>query len=297
MLNTAFGQKIEKTYLDIRDSTANLYLSVLPAQQPWKGVLFLVPGFGGTPESVLAQTDLPNVAAQQGILTIIPTFSPGIQSFGVDSLTQQSFKEIIDHVVRKYGINDQKLFVGGFSIGGSCAVKFAELAIQENYRYKPAAIFAIDPPLDLERFYYTSKRMVRLSVQAPPSQEAVYMITRIEKEMQGTPEKALPNYYKHAPYSFTDTTQTAIKHLLNTPVRLYTEPDVDWWLQERGSDFSTMNALDISAMINELQRLGHKNAFLITTEQKGYRQPGHKRHPHSWSIAEPTELVAWLLKQ
>ena len=123
------------------------------------------------------------------------------------------------------------------------------------------------------------------------------MITRIEKEMQGTPEKALPNYYKHAPYSFTDTTQTAIKHLLNTPVRLYTEPDVDWWLQERGSDFSTMNALDISAMINELQRLGHKNAFLITTEQKGYRQPGHKRHPHSWSIAEPTELVAWLLKQ
>jgi hypothetical protein len=35
---------------------------------------------------------------------------------------------------------------------------------------------------------------------------------------------------------------------------------------------------------------------LITTANKGYRKPD-KRHPHSLSIAEPADLVKWLLAQ
>jgi hypothetical protein len=51
------------------------------------------------------------------------------------------------------------------------------------------------------------------------------------------------------------------------------------------------------AMINELQRLGNKKAVLVTTIDKGYREPGHIRQPHSWSIAEPTAVLQWLLAQ
>jgi hypothetical protein len=50
-------------------------------------------------------------------------------------------------------------------------------------------------------------------------------------------------------------------------------------------------------MINELQRLGNNKAVLVTTTNKGYRKPGNTRHPHSWSIADPANVMKWLLSQ
>lgn len=291
------AQKIETVYLDQKDSALNMYVIVYPPKLPWTGFMFLIPSFNETPQSVLTQTDLPKLAAEQGILTIIPTFKTGTQSFGIDSATQASFNEILTHVTSRHKLIDLPFFVGGFSIGGSCAVKFAELAFQQNYKYKPKAVFAIDPPLDFERFYNAAKRNVRLSKTTPPSQEAIYFIDRIEKEMKGTPENSLINFYTISPYSFDDTTQVAIKSLVQTPIRLYSEPDINWWLNQRGNDYSNMNVFDGAAMINELNRLGNTKATLIATENKGFRKPDNRRHPHSWSIAEPKELLKWLLDQ
>jgi hypothetical protein len=297
ILTLSCGQDIEKVYLDKNDSTINRYLEISPTNLQMKGFMFLIPSFREKPEDVLMQTDLSKLAAEQGILTIIPTFKTGIESFGIDSLSQQSLKEIIEDVASKHKLMGLKFYVGGFSIGGSCAVKFAELAIKDNFKYKPNAVFAVDPPLDFERFYHSYKRTLRLSVNSQPNQEAVYMIERIEKEMNGTPEAAIQNYYKYSPYSFSDMKQTAIKFLINIPIRIYTEPDINWWLKERGEDYSGMNALDGSCMINELNRLGNHNAYLITTQNKGYRKPDNRRHPHSWSIIDNNELIKWLLNQ
>lgn len=291
------GQKIETIYLDQRDSTLNMYVIVYPPKLPWTGFMFLIPSFYESAENVLMQTDLPRLAAEQGILTIVPIFKTGPQSFGIDSATQESFNEILADVTSRHKLIDLPFFVGGFSIGGSCVIKYAELAFQQNYKYKPRAVFAIDPPLDFERFYNAAKRNVRLSKTSPSSQEAIYFINRIEFEMKGTPEKSLINFYSISPYSFGDTTQTAIKSLLTTPIRLYIEPDINWWLSQLGNDYSSMNAFDCAAMVNELNRLGNTKASLIVTENKGYRKPDNRRHPHSWSIAEPNELIKWLLDQ
>ncbi len=296
LLTNVYGQKIEKTYLDKKDSTSNSYTTIYPSKLPWTGFLVLIAGLGQTPEDVLIQTDLPKLASQNGILVIIPTFKTGVLSFGIDSISQQSFKEILTDVTNKYKLLDQRLFVGGFSIGGSCAIKFAEVANSENYKTKPVAVFAIDPPLDFERFYHSRKRDIRLSSQPKPNEEAVFMIDKIEKEMRGNPETAGANFYRISPYSFSDVNQTAIKTLLKTPLRIYREPDVDWWIKERGGDFSGMNALDASAMINELIKLGHKNASLITTEKRGFRKPDNRRHPHSWSIVDNLELIKSLAR-
>ena len=57
------------------------------------------------------------------------------------------------------------------------------------------------------------------------------------------------------------------------------------------------NITDHAAMINELQRLGNKNAVLVTTTDKGYRKPNNMRHPHSWSIADPEQIIKWLQSQ
>ncbi|MFZ4057486.1 MAG: hypothetical protein ACOYKE_05080 [Ferruginibacter sp.] len=284
--------KIEKVFLDKIDTTKNCYTIIYPAKLPWTGYLFLIPGFGETAELVLQQTDLPKKFAQNGILTIIPTFQDGVLSFGVDSLSQQSFDNILKDVTSKHKLIDQRFFVGGFSIGGSCAIKYAE-----NAHIKPTAIFAIDPPLDFENFYNSAKRGIRLSKENEANQEHVYMIDRLEKETGGSPITNLAEYYNISPYSFSDTTQRAIKKLVKMPLRIYTEPDINWWIKERGADLTSMNATACSAMINELNRLGNKNATLITTQNKGYRKPDNRRHPHSWSIVDNNELIKWLLKQ
>jgi hypothetical protein len=292
ILTNSFGQKIEKVFLDKNDSSKNCYTIIYPPKLPWTGYIFIIPGFGETAERVLEQTDLPKLTAKSGLLTIIPTFQDGVLSFGIDNLSQQSFNNIILDVREKHKLTDLNYYVGGFSIGGSTAIKYAE-----NETLKPKAIFAIDPPLDLERYYNSSKREVRLSVNKIPDEERVYMIERLEKEMGGSPKIALKNYYKTSPYSFSDTTQTAIKNIIKLPLRIYSEPDVNWWLKENAEDFTGMNVTECSAMINELNRLGNTKAELIITQNKGYRKPDNSKHPHSWSIVDNDELIEWLLRQ
>jgi esterase/lipase len=292
-----YGQRIETVYLNAKDSTTNMYIAVAPENEQVKSFMVLLDGFGNSPQDVLFQTDIPKYASQQGILTIIPLLKTGPKYFGSDAASQQSLKEIINQVVDKYQLMGKDLYIGGFSIGGTCAVKYSELSVQKNYPVKPKAVFAIDPPLDWERYYKGAKRVVRLSNPANVNGEVFYMINRIEKEMQGTPKTVLKNFYAHSPYSFSDTTQKAIKNLIKTPIMIISEPDIQWWLKERGYDYTYNNITDHAAMINELQRLGNKNAFLVTTANKGYRRPDNMRHPHSWSIADPEQIIKWLQSQ
>ena len=292
-----FGQKTETVYLDLKDSTTNMYIAVMPDDKPVKSFMLLLDGFGASPKDILVQTDLPTYAAGQGILTIVPILKTGPLYFGVDNASQESLHQLIETVVDKYHLQGKDFYIGGFSIGGSCAVKYAELAVKNNYSIKPKAVFGVDPPLDWERFYNAAKRVVRLSNPSQVNGEVTYMIDRIEKEMKGTPKIAIENFYNISPYSFSDTTKRAVKLLSNTPVMLISEPDIQWWLQNRGYDYSYINITDQAAMINELQRLGNKNAVLVATTGKGYRKPDNRRHPHSWSIADPAELIKWLLLQ
>ncbi|WP_286397487.1 hypothetical protein [Myroides odoratimimus] len=156
-------------------------------------------------------------------------------------------------------------------------------------------MFAIDPPLDFERFYNSSQREIRLSGVDNASEESVYMIDKIEEVMGGTPATALEAFYSTSPYSFTDPNQTAVKKFGQLPLRIYTEPDVNWWIHERSEDLTSMNATESSAFINELRRLGNEQATLITTANKGYCMNTQLRHPHSWTIVNTQELIQWLL--
>ena len=283
---------IKKVYLDNTDTTKNFYTIIYPPKLPWTGYIFLVAGFGETAEKVLQQTDLPKKLALNGILTIIPTFQDGVLSFGVDSLSQQSFGRILKDVTTRHKLIDQPFYLGGYSIGGSCILKYAE-----ESDIKPNAVFAIDPPIDFEQMYNSSKRNLRLSVNTESNGESVFLLKKIKEIMNGTPENAIANYKKISPYSFSDTSQTAIKKLLKVPLRIYTEPDIHWWMKERGMDYTSMNSTLHSAMINELNRHGNRNAKLIITLNKGYRKSDNNRHPHSWSIVDNDELIKWLQKQ
>ena len=293
----SFCQKIETVYLNAKDSTANMYIAVIPQSGHIDSFMFLLDGFGNSPQDVLLQIDLPKFAAQQNILTIIPLLKTGALYFGSDTASQQSLKELIELTVNEYQLKGKKFFIGSFSIGGTCVVKYSELAVQKNYPIKPTAVFAVDPPLDWERDYNAAKRVVRLSAPDKVDGEVTYIIDRIKKEMGGTPETALENFYNNSPYSYSDTTQRAIKALIKTPIMIISEPDIQWWLSQRGYDYSYINITDQAEMINELHKLGNDKAVLITTTGKGYRKPNNDRHPHAWSIADPKQTINWLQSQ
>jgi hypothetical protein len=290
----SYGQRIEKVFLNEKDSTSNMYVVVFPKDGVVKSFMVLLDGFGNSPTGVLSQTEIPKFASKNGILTIIPLLKSGSTYWGSDATSQKSLKEIIELIVPKYQLNNKDFYIGGFSIGGTCAVKYAELSVQENYSLKPKAVFAINPVLDWERYYNGAKRVVRLSDKTKVNEEVFYMIERIEKEMNGTPQTALENFHSQSPYSFSDTSQKAIKNLIKIPIMIISEPDLQWYLAERNYDCSYNNITDQVAMINELQRLGNQNAILVTTTNKGYRKPNNIRHPNSWSIADPKKLIKWL---
>lgn len=291
-----FAQKTEAVYLDTNDQSKDYYLVIIPAGSAPKAFMILMPGAFQTPENVLQQTDLPYKAASEGIMTIIPLLSEGIHSFGIDSTSQTSLLVHIRDAVERYKLKGKDFYLGGFSLGGSTAIKYAEIASGDRKLLLPKAVFAIDPPLDFERYYNAATRTIRLSPQGKVSEELRYMTARIETVMEGAPAVVPGNYHRISPYSFTDENQTAVKLLLHTPLLLFTEPDIEWWLQERGYDYSLMNAVDQAAMINELQRMGNTRAVLVTTKDKGYRSGGQK-HPHSFSIADNKLLLTWLLQQ
>jgi len=292
ILTNSCGQKIEKVYLDKNDHSKNHYTLIYPSEESFKGYIVIMPGFGENAQEVLEQTNLPKLTAKNGLLTIIPTLQDGVLSFGVDSRSQESLENIIHEVRSNHDLENKVFFIGGFSIGGSCAIKYAE-----ETKIKPSAVFAIDPPLDFERFYNSSKRDIRLSVNQRPSQENVYMVKRIVEIFNGTPETAVSNFHETSPYSFSDANQSAVKKFGDIPLRIYSEPDVQWWLHERNADLTRMNVTECSAFINELNRLGNNKAELVLTENKGYRKPNNSRHPHSWSIVDNDDLIEWLLKQ
>ena len=289
---TMKAQQVEKICLDTADSTRNCYVSVIPASKPCVGILFLIGGFGEDGNDVMTQTQLPVHAAEQGILTVIPTFQDGANSFGFDRNSQHTFRRIVDDAMARYHLQDCRYYVGGFSMGGCAAVKYAEEAVQ-----KPAAVFAIDSPLDIERFYNATKRDAALLGKNDGASDNIYgfLLSAIERIMGGTPQTVQENYHKQSPYSLSDSAQTAIRPLISVPVRVYIEPDIEWWLNERQTDAYGLNIIDCSAFVNDLRHLGNKQAALIATHGKGFRLPTMQPHPHSWSIVDDMELIAWLL--
>ena len=289
-----WAQKPTLTYRDTKDSSANYYLTVNPIGTP-KGLLILLPGYGESPEYVYAETDLPKQAARQGLLTVIATLQRGGETFYVDDASQQALDSLILAVQSRYKLTGKKLYLGGFSLGGSGVVRYAERAAMLDKLPHPNAVFAIDPPLDFRRLYQSSERN-RTNKIAMAANEAVFLIDRMNQEFGGSPAEKPARYTDLSPYCYSDTTNRQAATLKNTPIRLISEPAILWQIRERNRGLYDLNTTDCIELINYLQAAGNRAASYVLTADKGYRRQQQKRHPHAWSIADPKTTVDWLLK-
>lgn len=277
--------------LDKSHPDVNCYTAILPENTTTDAYLILIPGFGESSSDVLEATTLPYEAVKENIAVFIPTLQNGTESYGFSPQSQIALMNIMRDIQQRFNLQKKDFYIGGFSMGGSTAIKFAETA-----EIKPVCVFAIDSPLDFERFYYSTKRDVEIYKKGIAEGDSIYvkLLNDIGNIMGGSPRDHIENYYRISPFSLSDTTHQAIIPLKNLPIRVYIEPAEQWWLDNRQTDVLGLNILDATAFINDLRLLGNDRAELITTNHKGFRNKGKNYHPHSWTIVDNSNLIQWM---
>jgi hypothetical protein len=200
----------------------------------------------------------------------------------------------IYEAISKYNIPADNMLYCGMSLAGTRALKLAAFsqATQSNYKLIPKAIAICDAPLDMVRNYHECKKASDLNLNPVGASESEWVSSYIRSNLKGTPEEALNAYINYSPFCYTAENGGNARAFKNIYLRCYTEPDVNWWIKNRNRDYYGMNAIDLAALVNQLKILGSKKAELITTTGKGFREGG-SRHPHSWSIVDEKELIAW----
>ncbi|WP_316801738.1 hypothetical protein [Pedobacter nototheniae] len=280
---TIKAQTTNKIENDILFGKGCYYIESLPEKNNYAGVLFLIPGFLESPVAVMAQSTIVQTANKNNIAVVMVNLTLNNEDFPIDKKCINLLNKMIGDFYQKRKIQETTdLYIGGFSIGGTAALRFYT---NKNKEIKINKVFAIDPPLDMVRLRksllkgressFVSKIDV-LNTSNKPQQESLVELSVYNPDF--TDVKALPSYS-------------------STPLRIYCEPDILWWMENRNMDLSDMNVTDCAGYINKLRQNASDNKVeLILTKDRGIRNNTQK-HPHSWSIAEAADLIKWLLEK
>jgi hypothetical protein len=285
VVQTSFCQKIERIYRNTKDTTINVYDLMLP-KIPIKGILAL------DYQSLSDSTYL--LAYQQGIaiLNVFPTANYLDMMLEDKPLT--IWNEMLLEVSQKYHIPSNKVIVGGMSASAVGAIRYAQYKAQGKLagNIKIAGIIAVDPPLDYDRFWRECNKKVKMNFHPAAVAEGKLLMKMFEDKLGGTPFQQPKAYQKASPFCYAAENGGNAQWLSHTPIRLYHEPDVNWWIKNRHQDYYGMNSIDCAALANQLLINGNEEATLIETNNKGFRPDG-TRHPHSWTIVDEKELLKW----
>ncbi|MCC6243394.1 MAG: hypothetical protein IT353_11170 [Gemmatimonadaceae bacterium] len=268
-----------------------------------RGALVLMPGFGGSfadfsdltsatsHHSVLADT-----LASQGVTVVFIAPPPGILFGGASHM--QQLEDTIVEALKSVSASALPIAIGGFSAGGTDAVLFAERCAARgcSMPHSVRAVFAVDAPLDWYRLWENAMLVLRHQPPGANVAEAQQIRKALTARLGAQPTASSQRYLLASPLATKARSGGNARKLAGLAVRAYTEPDIQWWMENRGLDYYGMNALDAASLIRHLKLLGNTRAELIVTSGRGYRSNG-MRHPHSWSIVDQGDLAQWLVRQ
>lgn len=278
-----YGQEILKNKAKIDGATISYY--VMQPQQQVKGILILLPGWGESLSSIFKKTSLPQRLADNGYLTIVPELH---QTLFADDFTIAELNWFFKTQSVKYNLIEPDLILGGLSAGGAIAIGYAEYLLASDTMPKPKGVFAIDPPLDLERMYASAERKIKYDCGGLIRKEGYFIKGYLENALSGSPQSKPDQYIRHASYSARSSDGANAKWLKDIPIRLYTEPDLAFVRKTYCEElqFEDINAFDLEKLHAFLLQLGNKRCEYITTLNKGF---------HSWNIVDAADCVNWIL--
>jgi hypothetical protein len=275
-------------------SRDELYYQALVPEGKIKGALILLPGALEETESVwIHNKQLCRQAYDKGIITVVPSANAHICT---DAPVSDFLNKTFADVIVRYGVAKDKFIIGGFSLGGTVGLRYTEMAYEDARQTAiiPCAAFSIDGPVDYITLYRQFETGIRRNIDEEAVAEATYFIDGMYKVFGGSPEDAYINYVKHSVYTRGEPEGGNARYLATVPVRVYADPDIDWAMKYRKKDYYDMNAPDLSALVNELNRQGNDKAEFVNRLGKGYRLDG-TRHPHSWSLPDADDCIEWIL--
>jgi hypothetical protein len=277
------AQEITRNQIKIEKEKFSYY--VMTPKQQVIGVVILLPGWGEKPRGIFNKTRLPLVLAEKGFMTIVPELP---QTLFIDDVTISELNEIYKSLIKEYRLNNPSLIVGGLSAGGSLAIGYAEHVLSSDTSSHLKAVFAIDPPLDLMRMYASADRKIQYSCGGLIRKEGYFIKSYLERSLDGSPEKSPEKYRAFSAYSAEATDGGNARSLKNIPIRLYTEPDLEFVRRTYCPELqlSDINAFDLEKLIAVLSNAGNKRAEYITTENKGF---------HSWNIVDAERCAEWVV--
>lgn len=285
------AQKIDSVYTKKNGVLETFYFTLIP-KQPSKGLLVILGGFS-YPQQTLMETNLPTKACAAGYTVLLP-FLYKADSVDRNNVFETRLELLIPEIIKKYNIPKNKFIIGGHSLAGHQAMLYAENAYNPNYKsiVKPNAVFGVDPPLDFKRLYNEYIRTMAIDKSKKKGSEALMITTLFENQFGGTPLQK-PTTYEMASSFYRDAKDGGnAKYLTSIPVRLYSDPDVNWFITQRNEPIEWTNLADISACIVQLRLLGNKKAEYISCLGKGFLPTG-ERHPHSFSMLDADEFIIW----
>lgn len=265
----------------------------VPEKQP-AGLLVLFAGdvHGFEKPSSYPPSSLPEMLTSNAVMTLVVSPRPGQ---GAGDPVLEELDGLLANVLDRYEIHSRQVAIGGFSGAGMSAVRYAQFCAKGKSKIKaPVPVFAVDSPLDFERWFMSAdlhlKHLALAGIDLAEDRSVVDVLTNV---FGGPPAQALDNYRRRSPVSIFVGDGGNARLLKETPIRLYVEPEINWRLENWHRDVFSSNIMDAACLINVVRLLGNTNAALITTSGKGYRPDG-SRNPHSWSIVDERDLAGWL---
>lgn len=301
-LDSVYLKNLKRNAILLTDSTrifdnflpdkSLFYYALLP-KSTIKGALILLPSTWERPESVLSNNKkLSQLASAQGLVVIVPSTNMHIC---LDQPVTDFLNMVFKDAVGRYVIPKDKFVLGGFSLGGIVSLRYTEQAYENKASASilPAAVYSVDGPVDFANMYRQFEREIEKNISVIAVNEAKYYLDGMRKYFGGSPSQKSDNFVKYSVYSRSEKDGGNAKFLKTVPLRIYSDPDIEWAIKNRQRDLYDMNAPDQTAMIVELKLQGNKNAEYVNALGKGYRLDG-TRHPHSWSLVNSGECIKWI---
>ena len=203
---------------------------------------------------------------------------------------------LIGSALENYGLINKPIFLAGMSLGGTMAMRYSEYCFlnRSSFGIKPKAIAICDAPLDMLRMWHEQEQSIVNNYHPNAVGEAKWVLHFLRTNLGGSPEESIQTYIDYSPFVYKNENKNKTALFKNTPIRMYHEPDINWWIENRAKDYNTINSIDLAGFCNSLRLTGNNEVELITTYQK--RKDYEKDpSPHTWTIVDSEELVVWFL--
>lgn len=312
-LDRPYLRRLKKLTSPIKDNTniyendngsTELFYYILKPKDNIKSVLVLLPSTNESAENVIScNKQLIEECFNNHILISVLSinYNKPLES---DDAALHFLNTTFEDIILSFNAPEDKFVLSGLSLGGGNALQYTEMSRNPKYKtsIQPIAVIGVDPPVDEADLYYNAKEAIERykndsSVITKSIHEALvednFLIEYFHKVYGGSPAEFPGKYIESSTFSRTQADGGNAKYLIDLPVRLYSDPDILWNLKYKNRDYYHMNAANLSALTNFLMLKGNKRVEFIPAIGKGYRVDG-TRHPHSWSIVEPTECVKWI---